>query len=327
MRIEKLWAVGCVSATFILIGLLVLVQASQQFPIHEDNGRPDFPFEVKSEQNRCCIGGPMWTAVIILPEQYFDREHLEKLFRFYSKQHPNKQERLIVDVFADARKVEVSSAPPRPLTSKSSSTERGARGKDLREYDGDARFERQGDGAASGGGDNEWYTYAPDLSKPEQRKTVVLKGGRKFGPKNVLETWTGLVGTSEIRLRSYELGNVEPKGVYYTFEARVSDSEDWAGIMTLRLNERIPLPTEHLRVVNDQVTYFFLGWVYTVTTDAGKTWVVWDGENETSDSGIIENVSLGTDGVGRITYRVSHQGSPSVRRFSTRDFGRLWTAE
>ena len=111
MRIEKLLAVGCASATFILIGLLVLVQASQQFPLHEDNWRPDFPFEVKSEQKRCCIGGPMWTAVIILPERYFDREHLEKLFRFYSKQHPNKQERLIVDVFADAKKGEVSSVP------------------------------------------------------------------------------------------------------------------------------------------------------------------------------------------------------------------------
>jgi hypothetical protein len=27
-----------------------------------------------------------------------------------------------------------------------------------------AVFRRQGDGAASGGGDNEWYSYAPDLS-------------------------------------------------------------------------------------------------------------------------------------------------------------------
>lgn len=310
MYIERLSVVSCASATFLLASFLVFAQP-RPFVRQQDENRPEFPFEVKYEK-KTGLGGPTWTALILLPEHHYTRENLSSLFRFYSKRHPNKQERLIVNVSVSAGAKELKAHPVRPTPTTSKSPQP------------DASFYRQGDGAASGGGDNEWYTYAPDLNKPDERKAVVLKGGRGLGPKRVLETWVGSVGSSEIRLRSYELDHVEPKGVYYTFDNGGSDYDDRGGIMTIRLDQRIPLSTERVRVVNEHVTYFFLGWKYAVTLDEGRAWAVWDGEDDASMCGHIEEVSVSPDGVGRMAYRLADGRAGLVRRFHTRDFGQHW---
>jgi hypothetical protein len=308
----------------IIMALLITSLASVQINQQPSDGRPELPFEITSEQRHCCIGGPTWTAVIFLPKDDFNQENLNRLFRFYSKRHPDKQEKIIVDVFVSNEKMNIGGTHTQQMSSIPNSSSQDAQSARWRKYGADAIFTRQGDGAASGGGDNEWYTYIPDLAKPEERKTVVLKGGRKFAPKTLLETWASSAGGFDIRLRSYELEHVEPNGTYYTFEAKTTDSDDWTGIITLRLDEKISLPTENLHVVNEQITYFFFGWMYAVTIDGGKTWKVWDGNDEASSSGFIERISLTTDGVGQMIYRVNPSGSHIVKHLNTKDFGQHW---
>lgn len=253
----------------------------------------------------------MWTATIVLPEKFYLKNNLDRLFRFYSKSHPDKKERLIAHLFAGTETLEIDSSRSR------------------QGYDSDAIFERQGDGAASGGGDNEWYSYAPELDKPQQRVTVVLKGGRRFAPKIVLDTWTDSIGPQEVRLRSYELAHIEPKGFYYTFEAKTSGNADWEGIMTLRLEEKVPLQTKQLHTVNDRVAYFSLGWMYAVTIDGGNTWSVWDAqtdiaENSCSNCYQIQNVQINADGTGIMDLNLSAQQDRSVRELRTKDYGKHW---
>ena len=81
--------------------------------------------------------------------------------------------------------------------------------------------------------------------------------------------------------------------------------------------------------VGEQVGYLFMGWVYAVTTDGGRTWSVWDASKELpqwrTNYRLIEDVTLGADGTGKMLLNPL-EPQPSRPELVTDDFGRHWKA-
>lgn len=96
---------------------------------------------------------------IILPRSYYSKENLERLWRYYCEKYSDKKDKLDIRVFVERATVASDATQGRSF---------------------DANFNRQGEGAAALGGDNEFYSYLPDLDKPNETEEVQLKGRYPF---------------------------------------------------------------------------------------------------------------------------------------------------
>jgi hypothetical protein len=260
------------------------------------------------------IGGPMWTGTVLLPKEYLNRTHLDRLFRWYSKRHPISSERINLSVYTELSRIPNADTVVLSDTDNQSTPE--------------ASFYRQGDGAASGGGENEVYNYCPDPTNPNARKYVVLRGKDPFAKKEIAETWAASQGEMRVRIMAYELKGREPSGVYYTLQSAVKDPEYWDSVITWRQDERVRIPQGQLRFVSDRIAYFYMGHVLAITADGGREWATWDASRELEDqeccvSAKIENIQVGTDGKGSLNLRLVSGGR--LLDFSTEDYGKRWT--
>jgi len=96
---------------------------------------------------------------ISLPIQYYSKENLERLWRYYCEKYPDKKDKLDVRVYVERESAKTEFTTDRIF---------------------DANFSRQGEGALALGGDNEFYSYHPDLYKPQESVNVQLKGRYPF---------------------------------------------------------------------------------------------------------------------------------------------------
>jgi hypothetical protein len=276
-----------------------------------------FPFELRSEERVQTPIGPIWEGVIVISREYYSKQNLDSLFRWYSASHPNLEDRIHLDVYTDPKNIKpkLLYTPVVPVTDE-------ARDPNRRLVPYDVTFTRQGDGAASSGGENEWYIYSPDLDVPNRHRTVVLRGKDPFAKKNMMETWESGDRRWNLRIIVYELENAEPKGTYYTLQQSIVDPTYWDSVITWRQDERVDLPRQHLRIINDRVAYFFMGQVYAVTADGGHSWSLWSLDRDLADRScctmdLIREVSVEPDGKGFMFLKES--GS-----LTTSDFGQHW---
>lgn len=321
MKTKKL--VVCMSIVLSAV-LLLLIRLSTSLSIASwGQSEIDFPFELN--ENRL-PDPPTWGATVILSPQYYNRRNLDRLFLWYSKKHPNKEEMLAIVVYTDRDRLKsfladhnddvsllVDSAP-RPK-------------RDGAPWDADCW--RQGDGL-SGGGDNLLYVYAPDLSNRTQTKRVVLRGRDYASKKRITESWETTNNTFKINAIAYDFLNTEPGSKYYTFSSALQGSDELKAFLTIRRDQAIPIPRNQVMLINDQIGYVFMGWLYAVTTDGAKTWHKWDAEAELPDwqccdPGLIQRVEIGSDGIGSMTLKPNPQ-RPDVLTLRTKDYGQFWTA-
>src|SRR5262245_51653458 len=96
----------------------------------------------------------------------------------------------------------------------------------------------------------------------------------------IAETWETSTGALRIRIDRHNEENSFLPGAYYVFRSAPVGSEAWRDIISFRHDDRVPIPRDQVRLVNDQVAFVFMGWIYAVTTDDGATWSVWDAEHE-----------------------------------------------
>jgi len=282
------------------------------------------PFDFKIiEETRSDWGvDPMWNTVILLPPKSYSKENLDKLFRFYSRKHPDKKDRLHVEVFTDERNLPpegiIERYRERPLYPESR----------VSAYD--AIFVRERDMYFLGGEINEWYFYSPDLNNPNETKTVSLKGGRRYRPREVLETWEFLIQKNNIRVQAYNLKHIDPHGVYYAFEYLDERYGEWYGIFTFQQPDQVPIPRRHIRSVSEQVSFIFMGWMYAVTTDGGQTWSLWDAEYDLPmwhgrDYDFIKDVKIEPDGSGIMKVGPLFHHAREVDELYTKDYGQTWS--
>jgi ankyrin repeat protein len=114
---------------------------------------------VKSE--RRSLG--TWFVEVRLARQFYSKDNLERIWRYYCEKYPDKKDKLDMRIYVDSLDFQSSSLK------KSSFEDTYA-----------AIFSRQGEGAIAGGGDNEFYTYRPNLDKPDKMENVQLKGKYPF---------------------------------------------------------------------------------------------------------------------------------------------------
>lgn len=144
-------------------------------------------------------------------------------------------------------------------------------------------------------------------------------------------TWTDDPGTFPIRVTAYrETGSGPVPGAYYKFESGNAAETQWQEIATFRHDDPVPIPREQVRRMNESVAYLFMGWMYAVTTDGGKSWTVWNAEHDLPgwrccNHRLINDVTLNTDGTGTMKCHVIDSSRGEVPKLLTRDFGRTWT--
>jgi hypothetical protein len=302
-----------------LVGGIVYFSADNMHPV-----QLGFPFKLEETQD----ASSMWRATIILSPEYYSKANLDRLFLWYNKRHPEKKDELTVTVYTDPERLRRriqnwrQVVAPRP-------NQPGNHPAD--HYD--AICWRKGDGLLAGGGDNLWYVYSPDLKNPAQTKYVVLRGRDYFADKKIIESWETSNSNFKITIIAYELlMNVEPVGTYYTFSRVIPYKDDLSeeAILTIRQDEAVPIPREQIKFISDQVGYVFMGWLYSVTADGGKTWRQWDAETELTgwqccDPKLIQNVNISSDGNGTMTLRPELRQPEKTLILRTQDYGQHWS--
>lgn len=145
----------------------------------------------------------------------------------------------------------------------------------------------------------------------------------------IIETWEATNGSFKVRISAYdEQGSYPaPGGAYYIFQSAIKGSDSWNEIITFRHDDPVAIPRDHIHFVNEQVGYVFMGWLYAVTTDAGRTWSVWDASKDpalskTYNYNLIREVSISANGIGRILLNLTGDTEEELK---TEDYGRHWT--
>lgn len=288
----------------------------------------DFPFELKEVK----VDGysTMWRATVIISPVHFSKNNLDQLFAWYSRKHPDGNKIEII-VYADRNRFLKHSQVPieegiRPATE--SIVDNTEPLKRAMPYD--AICWRQGDGLLARNGDNLWYSYIPDLSAPYKTQRVVLRGRDYFSTKKVLESWEASTSDFKISVSAYKLINVEPAGTYYTFSSgtRAKNFDDMDSVVTIRRDIQIPIPHENVKLIGDKIGYIFMGWVYAVTTDGGKTWTKWDAEQalpnwQCCNQNLIRSVTIESNGIGTMTLNLG-KDKEGITLLRTQDYGKTW---
>lgn len=147
--------------------------------------------------------------------------------------------------------------------------------------------------------------------------------GEKF------ETWETRNESFKIRIDAYHEANGGfVPGAYYVFQSADSNSDQWRELMTFRHDDPIDIRKNQVRFVNDQIGFAFMGWMYAVTTDSGKSWSIWDGckklpNNRRCTYEIIRDIEILPNGTGKMTINPTPKESPLPELY-TEDFGRNW---
>ena len=95
-----------------------------------------------------------------------------------------------------------------------------------------------------------------------------------------------------IRVRAYEevgMFALVP-GCYYVFEARHKEQEHWSRVVVFRNDDHVPIPKNQIRA-KGKVIFFFIGWIFAISPDGGRTWYVRDMLKELANLGYEEQLN------------------------------------
>jgi hypothetical protein len=145
----------------------------------------------------------------------------------------------------------------------------------------------------------------------------------------ILETWQTANSVFKIRISSYPEHQSRVNGTNYLFESAPVNSENWQEIVNFRHDDRPKIPTEQVIFLSDHIAYLYMGWIYSVSVDGGKSWSVWNAEKDLRDwqccnYQLIRSVQLTPDGYGRMTLNPIPNRSGEVQELFTTDYGQHW---
>lgn len=137
----------------------------------------------------------------------------------------------------------------------------------------------------------------------------------------------------KIRAIAYEEenGGFVP-GAYYVFEASSVTENDWRKIMTFRHDDPRPIDRRRIFILNENIAYVYMGWMFAVTNDGGKTWNIWNAQKDLPNwkccnYELIDAVDMDSNGRGKMTLNVISEERGEVPFLYSRDFGRSWSVE
>jgi len=113
-------------------------------------------------------------------------------------------------------------------------------------------------------------------------------------------------------------------GAYYVFEAKNRDEGIWKKFLVVADDDPEPIDKNSIVIVNEKTGYGFMLKRFAVTTDAGKTWSIWDvgkvDSLKADRSCRIQSVKLNEFGTGNMGIICSNSSTV----LSTKDFGVTW---
>jgi hypothetical protein len=114
---------------------------------------------------------------------------------------------------------------------------------------------------------------------------------------------------------------------YHDYYVRTSDSDRWKLIFTLIFDDPLKIPKKQIRKIDNQAVYVFIGWMYSVTTDGGKTWNTWNGNPKSAQFvgtgyGFIDDIIIDANGVGTM---LIWNKDKKIVNLVTNNFGRTWS--
>jgi hypothetical protein len=173
--------------------------------------------------------------------------------------------------------------------------------------------------------------------------TIIILVALAFAAVGLLKPWIGdIVETWQAENQNLKLKVVMRQercfavcGAYYTFQSASVGSDRWREIFTAHHDDPNPIPRENLRFVNPQIGYVFFGSKYAVTTDAGKSWAVWDAWEANKSLRFEEyklypsivDVSIESDGRGRMRLYPITDKPVNQLELQTADYGRSWRVD
>lgn len=144
----------------------------------------------------------------------------------------------------------------------------------------------------------------------------------------IIETYSKTGKTFVVRVTCHEETGVimGASGAFYKYEAKNIGDESWNHIVTFRHDDPIPIPKHQILVHSDQVAYFYMGWIFGVTTDGAKTWSVWNAEHDLpgwkpANYRLIKDVGLTQEGKGIMVLKPIRY---KYTRLESNDFGKTW---
>lgn len=148
----------------------------------------------------------------------------------------------------------------------------------------------------------------------------------------VVDCWEVSNAEFKVRVTAYRENALYAPGAIYVFQSAAVGSNDWYDILTVRTDEPIPIPREKIRFVSDQIGYFFMSGHYSVTTDGGRTWSIWDAERDLAYRHYnlwpsIKEVNIELDGAGTMVLPPLTDFSGELPVLQTKDYGRHWRVE
>ena len=145
----------------------------------------------------------------------------------------------------------------------------------------------------------------------------------------VIESYTADGATFRLRVREFnEEHPVLLSKCYFVVEYAPAGTESWRELATDITDDDIPIPSDHIRFIDDMTAYVFLWRLFASTTDGGRTWSVWDAREEVLDweccnQAYIKALEVGGNGKGSMTLAPKFRDI-EVRELHTSDFGKHW---
>lgn len=104
---------------------------------------------------------------------------------------------------------------------------------------------------------------------------------------------------------------------------------NWQEITDFRDDKPIAFSGRNVITKNEDFAYFWVGWKFGVTTDGGKTWLIWSAENnelmrEAANYDLIENVIIESDGRGKMFFNSTGKDRSGISWLKTEDYGKTW---
>lgn len=149
----------------------------------------------------------------------------------------------------------------------------------------------------------------------------------------VVETWQVANQNFSLRVEMRQENCFAVCGAYYLFQSASVGSDNWQEIFIAHHDDPNPIPHENLQFVNPQIAYVFFGPKYAATTNAGKSWMVWDAweanksiqfEKYKLYPSIVE-VSVDADGRGKMRLYSLTDKPVNQPQLLTADYGRTWS--
>lgn len=145
----------------------------------------------------------------------------------------------------------------------------------------------------------------------------------------VVDVYEADNGVFRIRVTAYAEKRGFVSGAYYLFQCSSKSVDDWRKIMVFRHDDAIPIRRDQIHFLAASSAYLFMGWMYAVTVDGGKSWSVWNAEEDLvgwrcCNYEYLQGVDLGRDGNGIMHLDTNRDVGVKLRCLYTQDYGRHW---